>query len=321
MSDELLTTLEYPVTYSGLNINDSFSAAGVRDITKDRSQYRVTAFDPGRLQYRDQREGLHLLSGGDLGSATRVFRYLSLVGIMRDTTPALLYDRRAVLMRAFDLEESQYTSPTTVGQQALDFYTPTAIAPSGFTSPVRELYFCRPSVYPQAYDRMNNGLQESFALELVCGDPTRYMYTASTLTANSGNSWTGAVANWTATTGAMTWPVIRINTTTGVHSATVNLRFTPTTIGSVVNLNLDLSAATFNGTHTIDIDMRTRAIILDGAIDSLTRVITGGTHVAYTRTTAVDTFWGIPANGGTFLVSAGTSNLTSVVVTWRQARA
>jgi hypothetical protein len=321
MSESQLQTVDFPITYSSLNINDAKSTAGVLDKTKDKSQIRVTRFDHSRLQYRDQREGLHLLSGGDLGSATRVFRYLSLIGEIRDTTPALLADRKSKLLRAFDLEESQYTSPTTVGQQALDFYTPTATPPSGFTSPVRELYLCRPSVYPQTYDAINQGLQESWAVELICADPTRYMYTANTSTANSGNSFSIAVANWTATVGAMTWPVIRLNLGSGAHVSGVNLRFTPTSYGSAQNLTLDLSPATFNGSHTIDIDMRTKQIILDGAIDALTRVITGGTHVAYVRTSAVDTFWGIPANGGTFAATAGMTNITSAVMTYRQARA
>lgn len=323
MSDRALQTEDYPITFSGLVLNDNKSTAGVRDVTKDKSCYEVLSFDPSRLQYRDQKEGLHLISGGDLGAATRVFRYLSLVGIIRDTTPALLADREARLRRAFDIEEAQYTSPTTVGQQALDFYTPTAVAPSGFSSssPVHELYLCRPSVYPQAYDRVNQGLQESFAIELVCADPTRYMYAASTATANSGDSFSVAVPNWDATSGAMTWPVLRLNLAAGSHASTVNLRFTPTTYGSVVNLVLDLSNAAFTGSHTVDIDMRTRVILLDGAINSLSRVLTGGTQVAWARTSAVDTYWGIPANGGTFAITAGTSNLTSGVLSYRQARA
>lgn len=321
MSDDLLTTEEFPITFGTFNVNDMYSTAGVRDVTKDKSNFRVTRFDASRLQYRDQREGLHLISGGDLGAATRVFRYLSLIGELADTTPALFYDRRARLMRAFDLQEAQYVAPTTVGQQSLDFYTPTAVPPSGFTSPVHELYWCRPSAYPQAYDRVNSGLRESWAVELVCGDPTRYMYTASTATANSGNSYSVAVANWDALMGAATWPIVRLNLAAGAHAATVSLRFVPTSFGSTQTLSLDLSAATYNGVHTIDVDMQTKIVLLDGAINSLTHVITGGTQIGDSRSSAVDSWWSIPANGGTFSISAGTSNITSGVVTWRHARA
>ncbi len=321
MSDRSLSTIDYPITFSGLCINEGMSSTGTRDTTMDKSMFRTTVFDASRLQYRDQREGLHLMSGGDVGTATRVFRFLSLQGFMRDTSPALLDDRAGRLRRAFDLEEAQFTAPNSVGQQALDFYTPTAVPPSGFTSPVHEQYLCRPSVYPQVFDRINTGLQQSWATELICADPTRYMVDVTQATANSGNSWSVAVPNWDETQGAMTFPVVRINTNSGSHSATVSIRMVGTTFGSSSTITVDLSAGTFDGTHTIDIDMRTKVILLDGTIDTLTRTITGGTQRADIRSTAVDTFWGIPANGGTMSVTAGTSNVTSVVATYRMARA
>ena len=237
MSDLVPELLDYPIRFGGrptstvgVNINDNRAADGTRLTAddNDRRCTRVMRFDASRLQYRDQREGLHLLTGGDLGVATRVFRFISLVGEIRDVTPAAVHDRESQLLRLFDLQEAQVRSPTTTGVMWLDFWTPTAQPPDGFTSPVHEFYNCRPSVYPQIFDRQNQGLSVMWATELICPDPNRYLWTRTETSATAANGWEVELPNWDAAAqmGATTWPVISVVTAAGAHSSSLQLRIT-----------------------------------------------------------------------------------------------
>ena len=66
----------FPLAYRGLTLNEHRTAAGALDATKEADTIRVDRFDFSRLQQRDQREPLNLLTGGDLGDASPTFRYL-----------------------------------------------------------------------------------------------------------------------------------------------------------------------------------------------------------------------------------------------------
>ena len=216
MSDLSIGLLDYPLGYRGATLNEHRSTAGAEVVAQRLKTFLVERFDFSRLQLRDQKSGLHLVSGGDFGSATKTFRYLSLLGMVKDTTQALLEDRISKLIQTFDIEESQYASITTQGVSRLDFYCPTGAPPTGFASPVHECFLARPSAHPQIFERRGNSLSVMLALELACADHRRYLYDATAKTANAGDSWSIACPNWDANMGEMTYPVLHyILTSTG----------------------------------------------------------------------------------------------------------
>lgn len=309
--------LDFPVGYRGWVGNEHRSAAGVEVPAQRLATCLIERFDFSRLQLRDQKSGLHLVSGGDFGSATKVFRFISLLGTIKDTSMALLEDRASRLTQTFDIEESQYASPTTSGVSRLDFYSPTAAPPSGFASPVHECFLARPNAHPQVFERRGNSLAVMFALELVCADHRRYLYDPTAKTANAANAWSIACPNWDANMGEQTFPVLTF-TLTGTGSIDCTATFTPTTVGSATSLVLDLTSLAASA-HTVDVDMMTGRIYLDGSINPLTRVATG-TRRDDLLVSDPDTFWSIPRNGGTFTVPTGRTALTSVKAEFRQAR-
>lgn len=320
MSDLDPGVLDYPIGYRSLvTLNEHRSTAGAEVVAQRLSTYLVERFDFSRLQLRDQKSGLHLVSGGDFGAATKVFRFISLLGMVKDTTQALLEDRISRLIQTFDIEEAQYASITTQGVSRLDFYSPTNAPASGFTSPVHEMFLCRPNAHPQIFERRGNSLSVMFALELVCADHRRYLYASTTKTANAGNSWSVACPNWDANMGEMTYPVLTL-TLTGTGSAACTIVFTPTTVGSAVTLVLDLSSLSA-AAHTVDIDTITGMAYLDGSINPLTRVATGTRRDDFLTSDPDTILLGFARNGGVLTVPSGRTALTSVAAEYRQARA
>lgn len=319
MSDLAPRPEDYPLGFRGLVLNEHRNTSGAEVVAKRKSTIIVRRFDFSPLQLRDQRIGRHQIPGGEFGFATKQFRYLALQGEVKDTTPALLEDRVSRLLQTFDLEEAQYAALTAQGQSAFDFYVPTAVPPSGYTSPVRELFLARPFGPARVFERAGTGLAVPFAVELVCGDTARYLYTAEAKTANAAGSWSVACPNWDANMGELSYPVLEITVASGgSYSATHTITFTPTTVGTATALILDLSGEA-SAAFTIWVDMRTGRCYKAGTMDTLTRVQTGGTRRDDLPTSDPDTFWGIPRNGGTMSVT-GTNNITSVKAHYRQAR-
>ena len=76
----------FPMAFRGLAMNQHRSATGT-EVRPRPDTIRVDRFDLSRIQQRDQREALHLLSGGDLGDATLTFRYLSVSGMIKASIP------------------------------------------------------------------------------------------------------------------------------------------------------------------------------------------------------------------------------------------
>lgn len=314
------TRLDYPVSYRAHSFNSYRTAAGGINQAAQNENYRLERFDFGRLQIRDQREALHLMSGGDLGVATNVFRFVSLVGEVKAGNGATLEDMTSLFLRVFDVEDAQTASPLTEGVSAIDFYTPTNSAPVGYTSPVRELLLGRPGTPPQVFDRRSGGLARTFAAEMVCPDHRRYTYDPTVVTLNSGNGFFANCPQWDVNLGIMTFGVIQLNLS-GAGHASCTLRSNPP-VGSNIDLVLDLSGLG-GGNHTISVDMLNK-VIVDGTIDPLTRAITGS-HRADLRTSDPDTFWGIPRGyppvaGGTAFRIVNTTNLDSATLTYRPAR-
>lgn len=296
---------DFPLGYRGLVLNGHRTSAGALDTTKEQDTIRVNNFDFSRLQQRDQREPLHLLTGGDLGDATLAFRYLSLSGIVKASSGPKLDDAIGALLAAFNVEAAQIASPSTEGVLPFTFTGVTevdtgrgsALAGGGYY--VVERFLARPAAYPVVTGRRSGGDTVTFACELVCPDVRRYIDTAESVVLNAGNSFSASCPNWNATQGVGVHPVVTI-----VTSANGATNFTLTINGVALVLNL----SGVGGAATITVDLATGIIKV------------GSTHRADIRTSAVTTaIIPIPA-GGTTAAATNTTSVTSVTLAYRQAR-
>lgn len=305
---ESLGIVAYPMGFRSLALNNQRDTAGAFVRASERDATVVEKFDFSPLDFRDQRDGLHLMLGGDLGVVSGEFRFVSMLGYLVGSTAAKLEDRVAALMSAFDPENCVAASPSTRGVHALDFYCPTDSPPTGHSSPVREVFYGRPTGLPAVFERRGEGYVKNFALQLICPDVRRYLYTAESKAATSGNSWTVTIPNWAAATGAPTKATVQL-VLTGTGSSNCTLRYVDTLTSVTTDLVLDLSGLSA-AAHTLDIDLGT------GTIKE------GSTYKANLRTSAVNTgVWQINAGGGTFSVPTGRTALTSATLAYRQARA
>lgn len=304
----------FPFGWRGLTLNGHRTAAGGEDSTKLADTIRVDRFDPSRLQQRDQREALHLLTGGDLGDATLAFRYVSMGGSIVGSSGSKLSDLIAQVEQAFDVEEAQLASLATEGVSALTFTDTTEVVTgrgTAWVDPVTSLadgqyvverFMARPAAFPIITGRRSGGDSVLWAVELVCADPRRYIDTAESVVLNAGNGYSAACPNWNSTQGKSVAPLLTI-VMAGAGHASLTLNISG---DSADNLVLNMSAETA-GTFTID--------TATGLIKK------GSTHRADLRSSAVATLVGmrVPRGGGT-ATAVNTTNVTSVTVAYRQAR-
>lgn len=293
-----LRTSDFPIGYRSLTLNKHRTTAGAYDSTYEQDTYVVQSFDVSPIQLRDQREGLHSQTGGDLGIGNEVFRSISLLVKIKNSTGEKFNDALHAFLRAFNIEEAQLDSPTTEGVSAIDFYTPTEVVATGIASPVREKFLARPSSAPAYVERAHDGLSCVMAASLICPDPRRYLYTATTVTMDSGAGWTAALPNWNSTQGRKVYPVITVVLSGAGHAS---MTFSDGT----TNLVCDFSAETA-GTFTIDM--------------ATSLIKKGSAKKAYIRTSGVNTYWGIPAGGVAAAAVTNRTNVSSVTFTYNQAR-
>ena len=302
----------FPLAYRGLTLNEHRTAAGALDATKEADTIRVDRFDFSRLQQRDQREPLNLLTGGDLGDASPTFRYLSLAGMVKGSNGMKLSDKIAALLAAFNVEEAQLASPTTVGLLPLTFTDVTEVNTgrgTAWTDPTQsgqsgyyvvERFLARPAGWPIITQRRSGGDSAGFALELVCADPRRYIDTAESVVLNSGNGFSASCPNWNTTQGWAVPPTLTI-----VTSANGSATFTFAIADGIADLVLNLSAV---GAATIVVDCAAGTIKI------------GSTHRADLRTSVVDSLFKRVPRGGATAAASNTTNVTSVTLAYRQAR-
>lgn len=292
-----LQPLDFPMAFRSFTLHRHRSAAGAEVPSYRTHTVRVDRFDFSKLQIRDQREPRNLISGGDLGDATETFRYVSLGGTILAPSGSELQDYIGQFLQTFDIEECQLDSPGTRGITPFTFTVPTDIV--GYTPYQVERLYCRPAGVPVIYESRSRGFARTFAVELVCEDPRRYRDTATTVTLNSGNSFSASCPNWNTSVGRYVYPVITIAATGG--GAT---NFTLTSGGKSLVLNL----STLVNTDSVTIEPEFGTIKKNGA------------HAAALRTSAVDSFFGIPRGGAT-VAATNTTNIGSVTIAYREARA
>lgn len=302
----------FPMAYRGLTLNGHRSAAGAEVLANIRDTYRVDRFDASRLQQRDQREALHLLTGGDLGDATLAFRYLSISGSIQASTGSKLSDMIAALEQAFDVEEAQLASLATEGVHAFTFTDTTEVVTgrgTAWVDPVNgqsdgqyvvERFMARPAAFPIITGRRSGGDTALFAVELVCADPRRYIDTAESVVLNAGNSYSASCPNWNSSQGKSVPPLLTI-VMAGAGHASLSID-----LDGASPLVLNMSAETA-GTFTVD--------------PATGQIKKGTTHRADLRTSSVSTLMGlrVPRGGGT-LSATNTTNVTSITAAYRQAR-
>lgn len=306
----------FPFAWRGLTLNAHRTAAGQLDpaASKLSDTIRVDRWDFSKLQQRDQREALHLRTGGDLGDATIAFRYLALSGAIVASTGAKLDDRTAELMALFDVEECQRASPSTEGVLPFDFTgltdvnngrgtawaDPVTGAAAGFYVPER--FYARPAAVPVITARRSSGTVAPFGIELVCADPRRYCQVAEAVVLNAANTFIANCPNWNALQGKAVPPVATIALTAAGHASFI-LNLPDATPSLVLNLS-GIGA----GAHSVIVDFGTGVISLDG------------TERADLRTSVVGSLDAVLPAGGGSASASNTTNVTSVTIAYRQAR-
>lgn len=295
-----LRITDFPIGYRGLTLNRHRTTDGGYDDTYQADTIRVEAFDFSAIQVRDQREALHALTGGDLGTANEVFRHIAISGTIIASTGEKLEDSIGAVLRAFNIEEAQYDAPTAEGVSALDFYTPTEVVATGIASPVHEKFQARPAGPPAWVERAQNQLVASFAASLVCPNPRRLLYTATEVVFSAAAGWTQALPNWNATQGRKVTSILVTVVLSGAGHASMTFS------DGTTSLVCDFSGETAG---TFFINMGTQ------------RITKGSTNRADLRTSDVNTFWGIPAGGVAAATVTNRTNVTSVTFTYNQARA
>ena len=295
------STFDFPHTFRSLTLNGHRKTDGTLNAgAAEKDTYRVERFDPSRVQMRDQREPLHLIPGGDLGDASKTFRYLSIGGTLIASTQAKLDDSISAMLQTFDIDECQLAFPSTEGVSPYSFYSVTEIA--GYAGVVHERFYVRPAGFPAMGERRSTGLSIPFALELVCADPRRYLDTAEAVTLNSGNGFASTCPNWNTLVGVHVFPTITI-TMVGVGSSSFSIDVTGDQTAALV---LDLSL--LHSGNVVTVDTNTGRILVDGG------------DRADLRTSGVETARPYVPRGGGAVAATNTTNVSSVVIAYRQAR-
>jgi len=299
-----LRPVDFPIQYRTLVLNPHRTAVGGYDKTYETHTIRVDTFDYSRVQLRDQREALSLVTGGLLGDATESFRYISLTGSIIAPTGSELEDDIARFLQTFDLEESIIASEATKGITALTFTCPTDIV--NYSPYQAEKFMVRPAGYPVIRERRSGGSAVPFALELIAEDPRRYrdaqtikVLISGALASQHGYAIGVQCPNWNSSVGRQVSPLVTI-----VMAGSGASNFTLS--DGVTSFVLNLSGSSNN--DVITVDMATAIIRRNGAM------------AASLRTSTVDTFLAIP-RGGVYIGANNTTNVTSCTISYYEARA
>lgn len=299
---------DYPMAYRGLILNGHRDANGELIPANESDNYRVDTFDYSRLTMRDQREPLHLVTGGDLGDATKAFRFLTLSGMIRTASSVDLDDRIGALMSTFDLEEAQIASPATDGALPFTFTGFTQVnTGQGTAMPdgsyrVDEEFIARPAGYPVVTARRSGGNSALFALELICPDPRRYLANLKQVVLNAAGGWTASAPNWSVSQGVRIYPAIRI-VMSGAGASTFGVRVQAT---GIPFLTLDLTSM-----------VAADEVVIDSELGIIYK---NDAHAASLRTSNVISLrHHLPAGGGTVEV-INPQGVTSVTFEYHQAR-
>lgn len=302
----------FPFGYRSLVMNAHRTATGAEDATRLADTIRVNAFDFSRLQQQDQREAFNLVSGGDVGDATLAFRFLSIGGVIRASNGSKLTDRISEIEATFDVEEAQLASAATAGVLPFTFTDVTEVVTgrgTAYTDPVSQLvtgewvkerFYARPAAYPIITQRRSGGDTALFACELACPDPRRYLDVAESVVLNAGNGFSATCPNWNALMGKTVAPLLTI-VMAGNGAANLTIDAAGDLAGPLI-LNMAAAGA---GTFTVD--------------SATGRIQKAGVDRADLRASAVNTYPAIKP-GGAVVAATNTANLTTVTISYRQAR-
>jgi hypothetical protein len=300
-----MARLDYPLWWNVgvrelvLN-NHRTEDGGVDDAAIMAGYYLVEAYDFSPLDIREQREGMHLQTGGDLGPANRTFRHISLRGNIIAPSGARLDDMEAALLSAFDIEHAQIDNPDQFGEGTLKHLSETSVSVPGVGGRVLEGFYCRPERYPITFDRRGQrGHTRAFLAQLVSPYPYRVLFPEQEVVFSAANGWSQTLPNWT------------------------------TREGGISRLSLDVSH-TGNGASNFTISDGTRSLVLDMSSAGVSNLYidmwsgqiynTADEPKQNLRTSDVDSFFDIPPGGATVTIS-NVTNIASVTATYHQTRA
>lgn len=300
-----MSRLDYPITWAigsrELVLNNHRTPDGeIDDAALAGGHYVVEAYDFSPLDIREQREGMHLGIGGDFGPANRVFRHISLRGvIVAPDSPTLDY-MEAEFLAAFDIDHAESDNPTGFGEGTLKHWSDTSFSGPGIGGRVLEGFYCRPEAYPVTFDRRGvRGQTRAFLTQLVAAYPYRVLFPQESVVFSAAAGWSQALPNWNAR------------------------------IGGFSRLTLDIEHVG-NGASNLTLSDGTRTLVLDMSSAGNSHLyVEGWTRQIYNtvpepkqnlRTSNIDSFFDVPP-GGITLAVGNTTNIASVTATYHQTRA
>lgn len=298
-----MSRYDYPIEWAigtrELILNGHRTSDGDIDRTKLDSTYLVESFDFSPLDIREQREGLHLLTGGDFGPANRMFRHIALRGAINARSAADLEDMEAEFLSAFDLDRAQLDAPTSYGEGTLIYHSPTAFSGPRIGSVVREGFYCRPEGYPITFERRGSGAStRRWAVQLVAAYPYRLLFPAESVLFSTAAGWTQELPNW------------------GIRNGGISrVRFLVVTSGAGAT---DFTIS--DGTRSLVLDLSGQSAI-NFYVDMFTKQIyrANDVQIPQVRTSDIDSFMQVPP-GGVEVTVSNTTNITSVTATYHQSR-
>lgn len=229
-------------TYNGLTLNDP---ADPEDDTFEVNQViTIAAFD-SRLDSDPSEDG------AELTPAKRIQYLVRVDGTVRAPTLAKLFDKKRLLVLAFDPASTSRKNPSTNGVLPYDFSVPTEDTDEYTSGLVPSRYYARSrgSVVPP--DSMYTGMACFFSVELIVPLARRFLQTEDTL-AGAGDADNEG--------DAPTWPTLTVT-----MAGAGDTDYTITRDGldtSSKTLTLDLSG--LSDTEVVVVDPQLKKITVDG---------------------------------------------------------
>jgi hypothetical protein len=299
-----VSRLDYPIIWAigsrELVLNGHRTLDGEMDRALLDQHYLVEAYDFSPLDIREQREGFHLLTGGDFGPADRQFRHISLRGVIVAPSWHVLDDMEAEFLAAFDIEHAELDNPSEYGVGTLKHVSETAFSGPAIGDRIVEGFYCRPEAYPVTFDRRGQrSTTRAFLAQLVAGYPYRVLFPQHSVVFSAAEGWSQDLPNWNDRIGGISRLTFDIE-----HTGNGDSDFTIT--DGTRALTLDMSSA---GTSHLYVEMWSKQIYNTVPVDK-----------AELRTSDIDSFFDVPP-GGVSVTISNVTNIASVTATYHQTRA
>lgn len=269
-------------TYNGLTLNNP------ADPTTDT--YEINRITP-RTDIQSIIEPHQGREGSEAWGARKTGRLFRVDGVIRAPTLAKLHDKIKALAEAFDPDKATLENPDAQGFLPYDFSVPTTDTATYASGLVPSRYLVRAIHLPEPTIDYGHGYSAAYTIDLFARDPRRYLQTAETFGAASGDA-DNTAADYRS------FPSVTI-TMSGAGNVAATL--TNSTVGNA--LVLDLSDLVDN--DVVVVDMEQKFITLNGT----------GTMSLYV---SGDYWWMSPGEENA-LALTNSEGIESWLVSWRPA--